>query len=67
MNCLFPPREKNQELCAESETSNNNAMDSNNIQLCDSIWKYAIKLRKITITSMNLDVFLPKLRVCVLT
>ena len=35
--------------------SNTNAMVSNNIKLCDSIWKYAFKLSKITIIIMNLD------------
>ena len=41
-------------------------MDSNNNKLCDSIWKYALKLSKITIIIMNLDVFMPKIHMCVL-
>ena len=65
MNYLLPPKEKNQELCADSQMSNTNAMDSNNNKLFDSIWKYACKLSKITITIMNLDV-LSKIQVCVL-
>ena len=44
---------KNQGLCAESQMSNTNVMDSNNNKLCDCIWKYAFKLSKITIIIMN--------------
>ena len=65
MNYVFTPKEKNQELCAESQMSNTNVMDSKNNKLCDSIWKYAFKLSKITLIIMNLDVFLPKIQMCV--
>ena len=54
------------ELCVENQTSNNNDTDGNNNQLCDSILKYVFKLPEMTITIMNLDVFLPKIHVCVL-
>ena len=63
---MFTPKDKNQELCAESQMSNTNVMDSNNNILSDSMLKYAFKLSKITIIIMNLDVFLPKIHMCVL-
>ena len=66
MNSVFTPQEKNQELCAESQMSNTNDMVSNNTKLCDSIWKYAFKLSKITIIIMNLVGLLPKIQMCVL-
>ena len=66
MKNLLPPREKNQELYAESQTRNNNAMDYNNNQLCDSIWKYAFKLIKMAIPNMHLDVFPTSIQVYVL-
>ena len=47
--------------------SNNNVMDGNTNQLCDttdSILKYVFKLPKMTITIMNLDIFLEKIHVC---
>ena len=37
MNYMLPPRGENQELCTESQTSNNKAMDGNNNELCDII------------------------------
>ena len=66
MNLVFTLKEKNQELCAESQMNNTNAMGSNNNKSCDSFWKYAFKLSKITIIIMNLDVFLPNIQMCVL-
>ena len=63
---MLPRRGKNQELCTESQTSNNKAMDGNNNEICDSIGKYAFKLSTLTITIMNINVFLSKIQVCVL-
>ena len=63
---MFTLKEKNRELCTESQMSNTNVMDSNNNTLCDSIWKYAFKLSKITIIIMNLGVCMPKIHMCVL-
>ena len=54
---MLPPREKNQEVCAESQTINNKAMDGNNNEICDSIWKYAFKPPTLTITIMYLNVY----------
>ena len=65
MNYMLPPRDKNQELCAEYQTSNK-AMYGNNYELCDSIVKYAFHLPTLTITIMNLNIFLPKIQVYVL-
>ena len=63
---VYTQREKNRELCAETQMSNTNVMDSNNNTLGDCIWKYAFKLSKITIIFMNLGVCMPKIHMCVL-
>ena len=66
MNYVFTPKDKNRELCTESQMSNTNVMDSNNNKLLDGIWKYAFKLSKTTIIIINLDVSMPKIHMCVL-
>ena len=64
MNYMLPYRGENQELCTESQTINK-AMDGNNNELCDSIGKYAFKLPTLTVTIININVFLPKIQVCI--
>ena len=61
---MLPTRE-NQELCTESQTSNK-VMDGNNNELCASIGTYTFKLTTLTITIMNINVFLPKIQVYLL-
>ena len=41
-------------------------MGGNNNELYDSMGKYAFKLPTLTMTIMNINVFLPKIQVCVL-